>query len=383
MTGFRFLHASDLHLGKAFARYPEPARGRLVDARHGAIARLTDAARARDIGHVLLAGDTFDSETPSERVVRQALDAFAAADGLVWWLLPGNHDSLAAEALWDRLRGALPGNVRLADRPAPAALAPGVALLPAPVPRRQPGRDPTAWMDAAATPADTRRLGLAHGPVVDFSTAAEAPGTIAPDRPRRAGLAYLALGDWHGALTVGPAAAYSGAPERDGFRHAGRGTCLAVTLRGEGAAPEIETVRTGVFDWAEIALTLTPGDAAAALVTTALEGGAARRDRLRRLTLGGRVGMAARRAMAAAVDKAAPAFCHLESDWQDLSTDRAPEDLDAIAAAGALRAAAEALAAEADDDPDGETRAVAAAALNRLYGMVAAEGADAAAAGEG
>ena len=37
---FRFLHSSDLHLGKAFGGYPEGIRNRLREARHGAIARL-------------------------------------------------------------------------------------------------------------------------------------------------------------------------------------------------------------------------------------------------------------------------------------------------------------------------------------------------------
>ena len=66
---FRFLHSSDLHLGRKFANIPEPPdgniRGRLMEARHGAILRLAVAARSRGAGHILLAGDTFDTATPS------------------------------------------------------------------------------------------------------------------------------------------------------------------------------------------------------------------------------------------------------------------------------------------------------------------------------
>ena len=36
---FRFLHASDLHLGKPFGGYPEGIRNRLREARHAAIGR--------------------------------------------------------------------------------------------------------------------------------------------------------------------------------------------------------------------------------------------------------------------------------------------------------------------------------------------------------
>ena len=45
MTGFRFIHSSDLHLGRRFGNFPEDIRGRLVEARHGAFDRLSSAAR--------------------------------------------------------------------------------------------------------------------------------------------------------------------------------------------------------------------------------------------------------------------------------------------------------------------------------------------------
>jgi DNA repair exonuclease SbcCD nuclease subunit len=65
MSMFRFLHSSDLHLGRAFGGYPEVIRHRLREARHSAIARLAKAARDGGAGMVLLAGDTFDAETPA------------------------------------------------------------------------------------------------------------------------------------------------------------------------------------------------------------------------------------------------------------------------------------------------------------------------------
>lgn len=100
MAEFRFIHSSDLHLGRRFAAMPEEIRPHLAEARHGAIARLAEAARAHGAAHVLLAGDVFDTPTPSPRVLVQALNAFGAEEALTWWVLPGNHDSLGAEALW-------------------------------------------------------------------------------------------------------------------------------------------------------------------------------------------------------------------------------------------------------------------------------------------
>ncbi len=44
----RFIHESDLHIGRKFANIPQPPdghiRGRLMEARHGAIAEMAEAA---------------------------------------------------------------------------------------------------------------------------------------------------------------------------------------------------------------------------------------------------------------------------------------------------------------------------------------------------
>lgn len=52
---FRFIHASDLHIGRKFANIPQAPdgniRGRLMEARHAAIGRLSDAARDHGSAH--------------------------------------------------------------------------------------------------------------------------------------------------------------------------------------------------------------------------------------------------------------------------------------------------------------------------------------------
>lgn len=362
---FRFLHASDLHLGKPFGSAPEDIRHRLREARHGAIGRLAAAARAAGAGHVLLAGDTFDAETPAPATRRQALRAMAAAEGVVWVLLPGNHDSLAASELWRQVAVEAPGNVVLALEPVAVDLAPGVTLLPAPCTVRRPGRDLTEWFDGVGSPG--LRIGLAHGPVQDFGEGAGA-GIIAPDRAGRAGLDWLALGDWHGEVRLGARAAYSGTPERDGFRHAGPGTALAVTLPAPGAPPEVRTVPVGAFDWRAPVLDCLPDLDPLAGLEALLPPLAGRRDALVRVGLRGRLGPAARAALMAALQGAAPDFGWLDWDASALETRIEAADLDLIDRAGALRAAAEALQAEAADPALAlAERQVAAAALDRLF----------------
>ena len=81
MPSIRFLHTSDLHLGKRFGRFAEETRMALLQARQEILARLAKLAQAHDATHVLIAGDMFDTETPSERVQRQAGREARAREG--------------------------------------------------------------------------------------------------------------------------------------------------------------------------------------------------------------------------------------------------------------------------------------------------------------
>jgi len=365
MRAFRFLHSSDLHLGRAFGGYPEGIRHRLREARHGAIARLAQAARQGGAAVVLLAGDTFDAETPAPETLRQALRAMGEEGDLSWVLLPGNHDSLAASELWRRIAQDAPANLRAVTADAPVELAPGHWLLPAPCTQRRPGRDLTESM-SAPTPEGARRIGLGHGAITDFSGEEGATGIIPPDRAARSGLDYLALGDWHGQMRVTPATWYSGTPEPDGFKHDSPGAALLVTLDGPAQAVPVET---GHLRWMRPALDLLPGEDVSTRLAAALPQTRAR-DHLLRLTVTGRLPLAERAALEADLAARAPDFGWFAADLSALAVEALPEDLDQIDRAGALRQAAEVLLAEVGDLTLGQAeRDTAAAALARLYAL--------------
>lgn len=363
---FRFLHSSDLHLGRPFGGFPEAIRNRLREARHGTIARLAAAAREGGAGVILLAGDTFDAETPSPETLRQALRAMAEESDMTWVLLPGNHDSLAATELWRRIAVDGPANLRAVTDAAPRELGPAVWLLPAPCTQRRPGSDLTEAM-SAPTPDGARRIGLGHGAILDFSGEEGATGVIAPDRAARSGLDYLGLGDWHGQMQVAPGAWYSGTPEPDGFKHDRPASALLVAL--EGAAPQVTPVETGQFRWRSPRLDLLPGDDVALRLRDALPQARAR-DQLVRLSVTGRLPMSDHAALQALADRVAPDFGWFQADLSALSVVALPEDLDQIDRAGALRQAAEMLLAEAADPAlSAADRATASAALSRLYAL--------------
>lgn len=365
---FRFIHSSDLHLGKRFGNFSGDLPSRLREARHAVIARLAQHAREQGAAAILLAGDTFDTETPAPDVRRQALAEMAHHAPVRWIILPGNHDSLQATQLWTALRAEAPDNVILTMEPRPIELAADVVLLPAPCTTRRPGRDLTEWMESETTPEGAIRLGLAHGAIQNFSEEAVASDVIAPDRAQRAGLAYLALGDWHGAVKVDPRTRYSGTPEPDRFKHDHPGQALLVSIAGSSALPEVTPLATASFAWRTLELHLLDGDDPGPTLEALLPEARQRRQTLARVMATGRNRLPARTALTHAIESAKPDFAFLELDDTRLVTECEVEDLDQIDRAGVLREAADALLAEAGDESrSAAERDIARAALARLY----------------
>ena len=369
MLPFRFLHTSDLHLGKPFGVFAE--KDRLAVARRHSLTRLIAIAREHDVAHILIAGDVFDTPNPAPATWRQAAAEMAEAADIAWWLIPGNHDNLReSSATWHAMIALEHSNVHILTEPKTVFPRPDVALLPAPLTRRRGTSDPTMWMDAATTPPDVIRIGLAHGAVTGFDSDGPDADIIAPDRDKYAKLDYLALGDWHRHLKVSDRVWYSGTPERDRFKHNGPGQCLIVEIEAPQKLPQVTPVPVGQFNWQLINIELLPGDDVAHKIREALPTGA-RRDILVRIDVAGRARLSDTSALATLEQDLAPEFCHLSIHSKDLHLEVAHADLDAIAPSGALRQAGDALAQEASDPSISERdRALAEAALRRLHAIV-------------
>ena len=243
----RFIHTADWQLGKPFARFPAEVRAALTEARFDVIDAIGRVAEEHGAGHVLVAGDVFDTPSPMDRTVVQALSRMRRYP-CKWWLLAGNHDYARSGGLWERLRAKLPANVIALDEPQAQELELGVWVLPAPLLFRHALNDPTEIFDQMQTPGDSLRIGLAHGSVRDFGSQGETRNMIAPDRASRSNLAYLALGDWHGTLEVNSRTWYSGTPETDQFLRDQPGQALIVEV-ASGTEPRVTRIRTGQYQW--------------------------------------------------------------------------------------------------------------------------------------
>ena len=371
----RFIHTSDWHIGKTFPFADEASQG-LREERLDAVTRIGELAAAEGVPDVLVAGDVYDIETPTDRTLRQPLARMRAFSGVEWWLIPGNHDADTPRGPWERLRrlrqsGELPANVHLQLDPGPLAIAGGAAyLLPSVLKRRHSADDPTVWMDGAATPEGVIRIGLAHGSVGSFGGEdATAPNRIAPNRADLAGLSYLALGDYHGETTVSARGRYSGTPETDDFSTGGEGggTVLVIDIQGPGDTPAIARHRTGRFEWRRLDVELHNA-ADVDVLETRLRGLSPDLGRcLVWLRASGALSLQQREVFERRVRAGlGSALRVLRLEDSGLLGQPTPEDLAKIDHAGFVRVAADRLSAMAAD-PAHPLRATAADALQRLF----------------
>jgi DNA repair exonuclease SbcCD nuclease subunit len=366
----RFIHTSDLHLGKRFGQLPEELRGRLTEARHQSISNLAELSRSQGAEFILVAGDVFDTGTPSPSVIRQAMRAMAADQATKWVIIPGNHDSLSSDELWKQVANDRPENVLLGLESKPIEIAPAAFILPAPCLNRRPGRDLTEWMSDANITGEGIRIGLAHGAVQSFGEEG-ASEVIAPDRAEKSGLDYLALGDWHGQISINERTWYSGTPEPDRFKHSEPGKALLVEIEGRGAIPVVQPFETGSFNWQKQAMHIQSGEDVGKQLDDILPEVSLRRSTLLQMVVEGRIRIPDRLLLDEAFRKVAPDFALFETRSEALANEYEISDLDVIDQAGALRQAAESLMSEAQADPD--PHGVSASALSMLYTFAAEE----------
>ena len=344
----RIIHTADWQIGKPFRNFGEK-ESVLRQARLQAIEAIGRLARAEGAAHILVAGDLYDNEAPAPKTLLEPMERMRAFAEVSWHVIPGNHDYHRSNGLWDRVAtGGLPPNVVLHLAPGPAMLGEEAVLLPAPLRRRSEVNDLTEWMDRAESPPGRIRIGLAHGSVTGFGSEGEAKNPIAPDRAQRAGLDYLALGDWHRTLSVNARTWYAGTPEADRFNSQEAGQVLLVEIAGPGAPPAVTVKQTGTLRWLSQEETLTAG--------ADLDGLEARLRAipdlsrlLMRLSVRGTLDLTARAALSQRLAQLEAAMFWLEPDLAGLQLRPTAEDLEQIDLQGVLREAAERLKAEAEN----------------------------------
>ena len=373
MSKFTFIHTSDLHLGKKFKSFPDDdseTRSKLRSARSNILDNLKKAAEENEIKHILLAGDTFDAEIPSEQVISQTVDKMKENKAVHWWIITGNHDSLDAEILWEKFKNKSESfsNIHLLEDHKEIKIEEDVFLYPCSLKSRRISEDPTKWIPDRDNP-NIIRIGLAHGTTRNFSSGGDSNEIINPDRANVSKLNYLALGDWHGHTKINENTYYSGTPEYDNFVHSGYGTCLKVTINLEDDKNSYETLPIGELNWQKLSFSITPEKNIDDVINEISNKLQNEKDKtLIQILLEGRIYIHNRSKLLKKLQNIEGSFCYFEVNHKNLITEFEETNIDKIATSGALREAAEALYNSINDsDKSKEDRDIAGSAFNRLY----------------
>jgi DNA repair exonuclease SbcCD nuclease subunit len=376
----RFVHSSDLQIGKAFAFLEPEVAVLLQNARQEVVKRLGEIALEHETFTVLLAGDIFDKQQLSNVTVAKPVEIMRRFSAVTWHLMPGNHDHVRENGLWDRLaRMQLPANVRLHTTPGAVKITDDgalVYLLPAPLRHISSAGDLTSYMDNEVTPDGAIRIGMAHGSVQGFGSEDEASNYISPARVESAGLAYIAMGDWHRQMKISDRVWYSGTPEPDSFKLppnssttlCNGGSALLVEIAGPRATPSVRTVETGRYYWHQVARILTD-DAQVELLDAELR---ALHPDLGKVVLdlqvSGTLSLAGRKWFEERIAEGVrAAICGMRLDDTELVLEPTETDMDDIDRLGFVRVAANRLKAMAGNRSDRPRAQIASLALKRLY----------------
>jgi hypothetical protein len=231
-------------------------------------------------------------------------------------------------------------------------------------------------MDKQPTPDGAIRIGMGHGSVHGFGAEGEASNLISPDRAQTAGLAYLALGDWHRQIKIGERVWYSGTPEPDSFKLppnssgslCNGGSALVVEISGPRAMPLVRPVETGRYRWHSVTQVLTDE---AQIEQLDAELRALDKDLgkvVLYLRVSGALSLAARERFADRIAEGiGAAVCgRMRLDDTEIMLDPTDADLDEIDRLGFVRVAADRLKILAHDQTNPSAE-IAALALKRLY----------------
>ncbi len=353
----------------------------LQDARQAAVRTLGELAVRHGASAILLAGDIYDKQQLSPKTLGKPLEAMRQFPKVAWHLMPGNHDHIRENGLWDRLsRANLPQNVHLHTKPGAVQIMDddggAVFLLPAPLTYTAYVDDLTAYMDREPTPEGAVRIGLAHGSIQGFGSDGDASNYINPNRAGTAGLAYLAMGDWHRQMQINDRVWYSGTPEPDQFkRHPGSGgtlcnggLALLVDIAGPRAVPQVSPVEVGQYRWHQVEKTLTD-DSQIDLLEAELR---ALEPDLSKVVLdlqvAGTLSLAGRKTFEERIIQGVGAGVRaMRSQDTGLVLEPTEADMDDIDRSGFVRVAADRLRALALDASDPQRARLASLALRRLY----------------
>lgn len=246
----RFLHTADLHLGKAFLGIADKG-SELREAQLLTLERIVELARAEEVDFVVIAGDLFDSNEVTGKLVKKVVDRLASLAPIPVLILPGTHDLLDEGSVYWRGEFADAENIKVFGVDGNTIKIGDTAVHGRANDTKQGGVHPLSEM---SPDHDARHnVAVIHASVEIEGKSSPDDYLASPSEIAACGMDYVALGHWHSAnqfSAQGTAAWYSGAPEPTKFNEAeGAGNVLLVELGDNGV--DVSARATGKYTWVE------------------------------------------------------------------------------------------------------------------------------------
>ena len=260
MTRTTFIHTSDLQIGMTRKFLSPEAQARFDDARLQAVKRLGALAEERGAEFIVVAGDVFEHNSLERETRGRALEVLRALPVPVY-LLPGNHDPLVADSIFNSTAD-IAGVTVLGDSE-PVVVRDGVEVVGAPLLAKHASEDLCAKAIRDLEPTENVRILVGHGQAEGYGTedtAALIDVAGLDDAISRRVIDYVALGDTHSTQSLSSSGRvwFSGSPETTDYfdRTPGvaggetdSGNALVVTVDKDGLNSSVEVEKVPVGAW--------------------------------------------------------------------------------------------------------------------------------------
>jgi len=254
----KILHTADVHLGARFSVLgPEKGNAQRLQLQR-TFERIGELAVAERVDLFVVAGDLFDSNTPSASsvdVVRRVFGRLVEADIRVF-AIPGTHDCFDSSSVWRTIE--MPAGVTVfTDRSEPA-MVPELDLAVHGLVFASKKAPAGALLSLARCEGAALHVGIAHGSVAIPGILEDDSVLFTAEEVAGTGMDYLALGHWHsfkqerfGDVT----ACYPGSPEFVSIDQKGAGQVALVEIDRDGTLRvEPRTVGVRRFESLEISV---------------------------------------------------------------------------------------------------------------------------------
>lgn len=313
----KLLHTADLHLGIRFLGFGEKGK-ELRRAVQEVLKRIVDLALRENVELVLMAGDLFDSNTVSKKLVDYAISELKRLGDIPVCILPGTHDSYDRSSVYRRVEFQDVSNIHVLTDETISIIFPELDLTIYGRANLANTGSESPISGLIKSDATKYHVAMAHGEIAIEGKYAGDYYPIELKDIAESKMDYIALGHWHRLMDFSQGdvkAFYCGVPETLSFdEREDSGCVLLVEL--EDSVVNVKKERVGKYVWKTLNLDVEDYDSEDELIREI--GRSSDTDVLLRVNIGGvqrlEIDFDEEHIAGELEDK----FFHVEMRWDDL-----------------------------------------------------------------